>query len=76
MTNVKAFLQRLHDLKLVGGKSPLYAFEVGNELVSHEYARNTTEDMIALASLIQDIWSDVPVGDRPGLYGPSTDACV
>jgi hypothetical protein len=40
------------------------------------YAFETVDDMIALASLIQDIWSDVPVASRPGLYGPSTDACT
>ena len=54
---------------------PLYAFEVGNELASHEYARNTTADMVALAGLIQHIWSDVTADRRPGLYGPSTDQC-
>jgi hypothetical protein len=50
--------------------------QVGNELAGHEYATNTTADMIALAELIQDIWSDVAPAARPGLYGPSTDACT
>ena len=75
MSNVEVFLQYLHDHYMVGGDSPLFAFEVGNELISHEYASNTTADMVVLAKLIQRIWSDVPSAQRPGLYGPSTDAC-
>jgi len=36
MSNVRSFLQALHDKELVGEGSPLYAFEVGNELIGHE----------------------------------------
>lgn len=75
LSNVLDLLQYVHDHSLVGGSSPLYAFEVGNELISHEDAQNTTADMITLAGHIQKIWGDRPADQRPLLYGPSTDAC-
>lgn len=76
--NVQTFLQELHDQQLVGGASPLYAFEVGNELITHESAVNTTADITKLAGIIQTIWSDVPFEQRPGLYAPSAGqaSCV
>lgn len=74
-SNVRAFLQTLHDAGMVGGSGPLYAFELGNELVSHLPATTNVEDILEAASIIQSIWSDTPSAQRPGLYAPSTDAC-
>ena len=74
-SNVRAFLQYLHDSGQVGGSNPTYAFELGNELRGHLYAENTTQDIAECAGIIQDIWGDVPAHSRPGLYAPSTDAC-
>lgn len=47
-------------------------FELGNELITHLAATNNTADIIALAGIIQDIWSDVPAANVPPLYAPST----
>ena len=47
----------------------------GNELLYHLSAKDTAADIVLLAGIIQDIWSDVPSASRPLLYGPSTDAC-
>jgi hypothetical protein len=74
-TNVRAFLQYIHDNKLVGGNSPLFGFELGNELIGHLPAWNNTQDILLLAEIIKDIWSDVPAADVPPLYAPSTDSC-
>jgi hypothetical protein len=74
MSNVRAFLQRVHDdPSVMNGVAPM--FELGNELRGHEAAANTTQDIIRLGALIQSIWSDKPSADRPQLWGPSTDAC-
>ena len=70
-TNVRAFLQYLHDHHLASGGSPLYAFEVGNELITHESAEATTAEIVALAAIIQSIWSDV----RAPAAHPSGPAC-
>lgn len=67
-SNVRQLLQYLHDRGLVGAGSPLYAFELGNELVSHMTAQQTTADIVELAGIIQSIWSDHPAPKRPGLY--------
>jgi hypothetical protein len=74
-SNVRSFLQYVHDHSLTQGGSPLVSFELGNELVSHMYAANTTADIVELAGIIQSIWADVPEAQRPGLYAPSTDDC-
>ena len=74
-SNMKAFLQHLHDTKQVGGKAPTYAFELGNELITHMTAATNAEDIKRAAGIIQSIWADVPADQRPGLYAPSTDAC-
>lgn len=74
-SNARAFLQYLHDTAQVGGSAPTYAFELGNELVSHLPAETVTADIIECAGIIQDIWRDVPLSSRPGLVAPSTDDC-
>jgi hypothetical protein len=74
-SNVRAFLQYIHDESLFGGASPLHSFELGNELVYHEYANDTVADIALLAGIIQEIWADVPAAARPRLYAPSTDSC-
>jgi hypothetical protein len=74
-SNARAFLQYLHDTAQVGEGAPTYAFELGNELVTHLYAETVTADIAECAGMIQDIWRDVPPQSRPGLYAPSTDAC-
>ena len=74
-SNMKAFLQYLHDSKQVGGNAPTYAFELGNELITHMSAETNVEDIKKAAGIIQSIWADTPVAQRPGLYAPSTDAC-
>lgn len=74
-SNVRDFLQTLHDAGMVGGEGPLYAFELGNELISHLDPITNVEDIVEAAGIIQSIWSDVPVSKRPGLYAPSTDVC-
>jgi hypothetical protein len=73
MSNVRAFLQYVHDNGLFG--KTLIAFELGNELVSHLDPAVNVADIVALASLIHEIWSDTPAAQRPGLYAPSTDSC-
>ena len=65
MSNAKWLLHQLRDRGMVRippanrtlHTPPLYAFEVGNELVSHEFAPNTTADMVALAAMIQEVWA-------------------
>ena len=71
-SNVRAFLQHVHDEKLL---LPGDSFELGNELVGHLPAANTTDDIKLLAGIIDEIWADVPEAARPRLYAPSTDAC-
>jgi hypothetical protein len=56
-SNVREFLQYLHDQQMVGGSNPLQYFELGNELVSHLNYTNNTADVIALADIIKQIWS-------------------
>ena len=75
-SNARAFLQYLHDTAQVGGSAPTYAFELGNELETHLYAETVTADIIECAGIIQDVWRDVPLQSRPGLYAPSTDYCA
>lgn len=76
-SNVQAFLTYLHDTGRVGGPSnPLYAFELGNELVSHLYSTTVVDDIRTAAGIIQDVWGDHPPSQRPGLYAPSTDDCT
>jgi len=41
-------------------------------LITHLAATNNTRDIIALAGIIKDIWSDVPADQVPPLYAPST----
>lgn len=67
-SNVRQLLQHLHDRDMASGSSPLYAFELGNELISHMPAEQTTDDIVRMASIIQDIWKDRPADERPGLY--------
>jgi hypothetical protein len=75
-SNVRAFLTYLHDTNQVGGPTnPLYALELGNELVSHLDATTVVEDIRTAAQIIQEVWSDYPPSQRPGLYAPSTDDC-
>lgn len=71
-SNVRAFLQHVHDEKLL---QPGDSFELGNELVGHLPAPNTTDDIKRLAVMLDEIWADVPATARPRLYAPSTDAC-
>jgi hypothetical protein len=71
-SNVRAFLQHVHDEKLL---QPGDSFELGNELVGHLPAPNTTDDIKQLAVMLDEIWADVPAAARPRLYAPSTDAC-
>jgi len=76
-SNARAFLQWVHDQKLVGfapaHASPLVAFELGNELVTHLDPAANLADVRALAALIAEIWADAPA--VPPLFAPSTDAC-
>lgn len=74
-SNMEAFLQYLHDTKQVGGNNPTYAFELGNELISHLDPATNVADIKKAAQIIQGIWSDLPMDQRPGLFAPSTDAC-
>ena len=71
-SNVRTFLQHVHDEKLL---LPGDSFELGNELVGHLPAANTTDDIKRMAGIIDEIWADVPEAARPRLYAPSTDAC-
>ena len=71
-SNVRAFLTYVHDARLL---LPGDAFELGNELVGHLPAGNTTADIKTLAAIIDDVWADTPEDARPRLYAPSTDAC-
>lgn len=71
-SNVRAFLQAVHDAGLYGPGSPLIGFELGNELITHLDPRNNTQDIITLAGIISSVWAgETP----PPLYAPSTDAC-
>ena len=72
MSNVHAFLQFLHDGALL---QPGDSLELGNELVGHLPALTVTTDILALADMIDAVWSDAPAASRPRLYAPSTDAC-
>ena len=75
-SNVRAFLQRLHDDGVAGGsKNALFGFELGNELAGHVNPVENTEDIITLSEMIQNIWSDVPSSERPMFIAPSTDDC-
>lgn len=74
-SNVQAFLQYVHDNHLAGGSSPLFGFELGNELASHLAPTNNTKDILTLSSIVQQIWSDVPADARPQVFAPSTDDC-
>ena len=74
-SNMETFLQYLHDTKQVGASAPTYAFELGNELITHMSAKTNVEDIKKAAGIIQSIWADTPPEQRPGLYAPSTDAC-
>jgi hypothetical protein len=60
---------------MVGGGSSLFAFELGNELVSHLDPVANTEDIVTLSRIIREVWADVPAAQVPPLYAPSTDAC-
>lgn len=74
-SNVRAFLQRLHDDGAVGGPSnSLFGFELGNELVTHLDPTVNTQDILTLAGILADVWSDEPSAVPP-LYAPSTDDC-
>lgn len=75
-SNVRAFLQYIHDEGLFGGSNALQSFELGNELVSHMFANDTVADIKLLAGIIESIWADVPSAQRPRLFAPSTDACT
>lgn len=76
-SNVRVFLQWIHDHKLVGFgpdfASPLIGFELGNELVTHLAPDANIADIAALAAIVAEIWADAP--SLPPIYAPSTDSC-
>lgn len=74
MSNVQAFLQRLHDDNSVGSSTnSLFAFELGNELTGHISTETNLDDITAAAKLISDIWSDTST--RPPLFAPAISSC-
>ncbi len=74
MRNVQAFLQRLHDDKIIGSSTnSLFAFELGNELTGHITTQTNLEDITAAAKMIRDIWSDTSTS--PPLYAPAISSC-
>ena len=73
-SNVRAFLQYIHDNNLFGGASPLSYFELGNELVTHLAPSNNTADINHLVDIIAEIWDGASA--RPPLVAPSTDSCT
>jgi hypothetical protein len=75
-SNVRAFLQYIHDEGLFGAPGALHSFELGNELAWHQYANDTVADIVTLAGIIQEVWADAPATSRPLLYAPSTDDCT
>ena len=75
-SNVRSFLQYLHDARLAGAAGPITHFELGNELACHLNASTTLADVAALAGMVQAVWSDTPPAARPGLFAPSTDSCA
>jgi len=76
MSNVREFLQRLHDDGMAGGaKNALFGFELGNELAGHLDPAENSADILSLSEMIQTIWSDVPESERPIFVAPSTDDC-
>jgi len=75
MSNVRDFLQRLHDDKMAGGNNALFGFELGNELAGHVDPAENTADILALSEMIHSIWSDVSESERPIFVAPSTDDC-
>lgn len=74
-SNVRDFLQRLHDDKMAGGNNSLFGFELGNELAGHLDPAENTADILALSEMIHSIWSDVSESERPIFVAPSTDDC-
>ena len=70
MTNIRALLERIHEDNRTN--TTLYGFELGNELASHLDPYANVADVLALASVIREIWSD---NDVPPLLAPSTDDC-
>jgi hypothetical protein len=74
-SNVRAFLQRLHDDGAAGGANALFGFEVGNELAGHLDPAQNARDVVQLSGIIGEIWADAPASQRPGFYAPSTDNC-
>lgn len=75
ISNVKSFLQYLHDNSLVGPTRTLRAFELGNELACHIAPATNIADIRTLAAIIQEVWADVPAAQRPNFFAPSTDQC-
>jgi heparanase 1 len=64
-SNVRAFLQHVHDTNASAARARSLVFEFGNEL---EYKVNMdvyARDLLSVRAMIDDIWAALPRADRP-----------
>jgi heparanase 1 len=64
-SNVRAFLQYIHDKNASAARAHSLVFEFGNELQTKVDVAVYANDLLAVRAMIDDIWADLPAASRP-----------